>query len=35
MTGQIAHKGEKVPIQASQHWPVERANRPAQTPPAG
>jgi transposase len=26
MTGQIAHKGEKAPIQASQRWPVERAN---------
>ena len=26
MTGQIAHKGEKVPIQAGQRWPAERAN---------
>jgi len=26
MTGKIAHKGEKAPIQASQRWPVERAN---------
>ncbi|HTQ89172.1 MAG TPA: IS5 family transposase [Streptosporangiaceae bacterium] len=26
MTGQIAHKGEKAPIQAGQRWPVERAN---------
>ena len=26
MTGQIAHKGEKGPIQAGQRWPVERAN---------
>ena len=26
MTGQIAHKGEKAPIQASQRWPVERTN---------
>ena len=25
MTGQIAHKGEKAPIQAGQRWPVERA----------
>jgi IS5 family transposase len=24
--GQIAHKGEKVPIQASQRWHVERTN---------
>ena len=26
MTGQIAHKGDKAPIQASQRWHVERAN---------
>ena len=26
MTGQIAHKGEKAPIQAGQRWPVERTN---------
>jgi transposase len=26
MTGQIAHKGEKAPIQASRRWPVERTN---------
>jgi transposase len=26
MTGQIAHKGDKAPIQAGQRWPVERAN---------
>ena len=26
MTGRIAHKGEKAPIQAGQRWPVERAN---------
>jgi hypothetical protein len=26
MTGQIAHKGEKVSVQAGQRWPVERAN---------
>jgi transposase len=26
MTGQIAHKGQKAPIQAGQRWPVERAN---------
>lgn len=26
LTGQIAHKGEKAPIQASQRWPVERTN---------
>ena len=26
LAGQIAHKGEKAPIQASQRWPVERAN---------
>jgi hypothetical protein len=26
MTGQIAHKGEKAPIQAGQHSPVERTN---------
>jgi transposase len=26
MTGQIAHKGEKAPLQAGQRWPVERAN---------
>jgi transposase len=26
MTGQIAHKGQKAPIQASHRWPVERTN---------
>ena len=26
LTGQIAHKGEKAPIQASRRWPVERTN---------
>jgi hypothetical protein len=26
MTGQIAHKGDKAPIQAGPRWPVERAN---------
>jgi transposase len=26
MTGQIARKGDKAPIQAGQRWPVERAN---------
>jgi len=26
MTGQIAHKGEKAPIQAGQRWPGERTN---------
>lgn len=26
LTGQIAHKGEKAPIQATQRWPVERTN---------
>jgi IS5 family transposase len=26
MTGDIAHKGEKAPIQAGQRWPVERTN---------
>jgi IS5 family transposase len=26
MTGQIAHKGEKAPIQAGQRWPIERTN---------
>ena len=26
MAGQIAHKGEKAPLQAGQRWPVERAN---------
>jgi len=26
MAGQIAHKGEKAPIQAGQRWPVERTN---------
>jgi hypothetical protein len=26
MTGDIAHKGDKAPIQAGQHWPVERTN---------
>ncbi len=26
MTGQIAHKGEKAPIQAGRRWPVERTN---------
>lgn len=26
LTGQIAHKGEKAPIQASQRWPIERTN---------
>jgi transposase len=26
MTGQLAHKGEKAPIQASHRWPVERTN---------
>jgi hypothetical protein len=26
MTGQIARKGEKAPVQAGQRWPVERAN---------
>ena len=26
MTGQIAHKGERAPIQAGQRWPVERTN---------
>ena len=26
MTGQIARKGEKAPIQAGQRWPVERTN---------
>jgi transposase len=26
MTGQIAHKGDKAPIQASQRWHVERTN---------
>lgn len=26
MSGQIAHKGEKAPIQASQRWPVEATN---------
>jgi hypothetical protein len=26
MTGQIAHKGDKAPIQAGQRWPVERTN---------
>jgi IS5 family transposase len=26
LTGQIAHKGEKAPVQASQRWPVERTN---------
>jgi transposase len=26
LAGQIAHKGEKAPIQASQRWPVERTN---------
>jgi transposase len=26
MTGQIAHKGQKAPIQAGQRWPVERTN---------
>ncbi len=26
MTGQIAHKGEKAPLQAGQRWPVERTN---------
>lgn len=30
LTGRIAHKGEKAPIQASQRWPVERTNRLAQ-----
>ncbi len=26
MAGQIAHKGEKAPIQAGQRWPIERTN---------
>jgi IS5 family transposase len=26
MTGQIAHKGEKAPVQAGQRWRVERTN---------
>ena len=26
MTGQIAHKGEKAPIQATQRWPAERTS---------
>jgi hypothetical protein len=26
MTGGIAHKGVKAPIQAGRRWPVERAN---------
>jgi hypothetical protein len=26
MTGEIAHKGHKTPIQAGQHWHVERTN---------
>ena len=26
MTGEIAHKGDKAPIQAGQRWPVERTN---------
>ena len=26
MTGQIAHKGDKAPLQAGQRWPVERTN---------
>ena len=26
LTGDIAHKGEKAPIQAGQRWPVERTN---------
>jgi transposase len=26
MTGEIAHKGEKAPVQAGQRWPVERTN---------
>jgi transposase len=26
MTGRIAHKGEKAPLQAGQRWPVERTN---------
>ena len=26
MAGQIAHKGEKAPLQAGQRWPVERTN---------
>ena len=26
LAGQIAHKGEKAPIQAGQRWPVERTN---------
>jgi hypothetical protein len=26
MTGQIAHKGDKAPIQAGQRWHVERTN---------
>lgn len=30
LDGQIAHKGEKAPIQASQRWQVERTNRLAQ-----
>jgi hypothetical protein len=25
-TGQIAHKGEKAPVQAGRRWPVERSN---------
>ena len=26
MTGEIAHKGDKAPIQAGQRWHVERTN---------
>ena len=26
MTGEIAHKGDKAPIQAGQRWQVERTN---------
>jgi hypothetical protein len=26
MTGQIARKGDRAPIQAGQRWPVERTN---------
>lgn len=40
MTGQIAHKGKKAPIEAGQRWPAERANAwhnafNRQPPPAG
>lgn len=34
MTGEIAHKGHKTPIQAGQHWHVERTNSRQQLQPA-